>query len=187
MRRRSERQQDFEAIKNNLYAAGVSTVKAAKAQEEMFTTTLEALSEAYEGMEMNPLEAGEDEPSADLTLLVDNLLAQRQAAMANQDYGAYVEAEEKLQRLEEFAVLRVERQVRLLVAQRQLTRLAGHKEEPTPAPQQESAPEPKQEAVKSKPWTEAALKKQYKTLDAVRQAFNVSARTWKEAVKQLNA
>ncbi|MBD0269171.1 MAG: hypothetical protein ICV77_12870 [Cyanobacteria bacterium Co-bin8] len=68
MRRRSQQRQDFEAIKNNLYAAGVSTVKAAKAQEEMFTTTLEALSEAYKGMGINQIEAGE-KPMADVSPL----------------------------------------------------------------------------------------------------------------------
>ncbi|MBD2256116.1 hypothetical protein [Pseudanabaena sp. FACHB-2040] len=173
---RSQQQQDFEAIKNNLYAAGVSTVKAAKAQEEMFTTTLEALSEAYEGMGVNQIEAGE-EPMTDVSPLVENLLAQRQAALAKQDYDAYVAAEEKLQRLDELAVVRLERQVRLLVAQQQLSSV-------------EQQPKPGGEQPKSggkQPWTEATLKAKYKTLEQVRQAFGISARTWKEAVKQISS
>jgi hypothetical protein len=84
MRKRSERQQDFEAIKQDLFTAGVATVKAAQAQKNMYMTSLEALSEAYEGAGANLLEAGE-EPEADLASLLDTLLTQRQTALTNQD------------------------------------------------------------------------------------------------------
>lgn len=170
MRRRADRQQDFESIKQNLFAAGVSTVKAAKAQEEMFSTTLEALAEAYEGMGTNQLESGQEELQADLTPIVEALLAQRQQALENQDYDAYVEAEEKLQRLDELAVTRLERQVRLLKAQKQLVELVGK----TPP------------ATDGEEWTADSLKREYKTLAKVREALNISARTWKDAVKQVN-
>lgn len=170
MKRRAERQQDFEAIKSNLFAAGVSTVKAAKAQEEMFTTTLEALAEAYEGLGVNQLGSGTDDSQASLSNLVENLLAQRQAALVDQDYSAYIEAEEKLQRLDELAVQRLERQVRLLVAQQQLVEFSAQKKD----------------EVHSQTWTESTLKKKYKTLDEVRQTFSIGARTWKDAVKQVN-
>jgi hypothetical protein len=40
MRKRSERQQDFEAIKQDLFTAGVATVKAAQAQKNMYMTSL---------------------------------------------------------------------------------------------------------------------------------------------------
>ncbi len=170
MRRRADRQQDFESIKQNLFAAGVSTVKAAKAQEEMFSTTLEALAEAYEGMGVNQLEAGEKEPVANLTPIVEALLTQRQQALENQDYDTYVEAEEKLQRLDELAVTRLERQVRLLKAQKQLVDLAG-----------KTHPSAEGEA-----WTESKLKKEYRTVADVREAFGISARTWKAAIKQVN-
>jgi len=170
MRRRSERHQDFDTIRQNLFAAGVSTVKAAKAQEEMFTTTLEALTEAYEGMEANQLEAGEEKPGTDLTPIVNELLAQRQAALANHDYDAYVKAEDKLQRLDELAVTRLERQIRLLRAQRQLAELTDIQQRPTG------------EAG----WTQSALKDEYHTVAAVREAFGIKARTWKDAVKQVN-
>ena len=85
MRKRSERQQDFEAIKQDLFTAGVATVKAAQAQKNMYMTSLEALSEAYEGAGANLLEAGE-EPEADLASLLDTLLTQRQTALTNQDF-----------------------------------------------------------------------------------------------------
>lgn len=145
-------------------------MKAAKAQEEMFTTTLEALTEAYEGMGMNQLEAGEEEPETDLSSLTDPLLAQRQEAIANGNYDAFVKVEEKLQRLDELAVARVERQVRLRQAQRQLAELTATS----------------QQAVNTGAWTEASLKQEYRTVADVRKAFGVKARTWKDAVKQVN-
>lgn len=170
MRRRADRQQDFEAIKQNLFSAGVSTVKAAKAQEEMFNTTLEALSEAYEGVGTDQLEAGETASGTDLTPIVEALLLQRQEALTHQDYDAYVEAEEQLQRLDELAVARLERQVRLLKAQQQLAELAGNAQSP----------------ANEGGWTEAALRQKYKTVAEVRDAFGINARTWKDAVKQVN-
>ncbi len=175
MRPRSERQQDFESIKQNLFTAGVATVKAAQAQENMFVTTLEALSEAYEGADegtgANQLDAGQTEPEANLTSIVEMLLTQRQNALTSQDYDAYVEAEEKLQRLDELALARLERQVRMLKAQQDLAKFAGQSQ-----PQADRAV-----------WTEAALRKEYKTLADLRSAFNIKARTWKDAVAQVNS
>lgn len=165
MKRRSQRQQSFESIKDNLYAAGVSTVKAAKAQEEMFTTTLEALSEAYEAAGLNQLQAGAggSAEAADVGAIAAALLTQRQAALAAADYEAYIAAEEKLQRLDELAVLRLERQVRQQQAQQQLDQLSNVQR-----------------------WTEASLKAQYKTLQAACQALGLKARTWRAALDQVN-
>lgn len=170
MRRRSERQQDFELIKQNLFSAGVSTVKAAKAQEEMFTTTLEALTEAYEGIEINQLEAAVEEPTTNFRTLADPLITQRQAAIANGDYDGFVEVEKKLQQLDELAVIRVERQVRLLTAQQKLAQLTASSKR----------------TVNTDDWTEAALKQEYRTVADVRKAFGIKARTWKDAVEQVN-
>ncbi|WP_017297237.1 hypothetical protein [Nodosilinea nodulosa] len=170
MKQRSERQQEFEAIKQNLFTAGVATVKAAQAQENMFTTTLEALADAYEGMGPSQLEAGETQPEIDLAPIVEALLAQQQDALAKQDYGAYVDTEEKLQRLDELAVARLERQVRLLKAQQELAQVAVKPQPP----------------VDKTVWTEAALKKEYKTLGNLRNVLNLKARSWKDAVEQVN-
>lgn len=170
MRRRSERQKDFESIQSNLYDAGVSTVKAAKAHEEMFTTTLEALAEAYETTGINQLSPSEtdNEPEAatDLTPMINGLLAARQSALEQQDYTAYVDAETKLQHLDELVVARLERQVRLFSAQQQLTELSQSKS--------------------SERWTESALKAEYGTLKAVKTAFNIKARSWNQAVETIN-
>lgn len=173
MKPRSERQQDFEAIKQNLFTAGVATVKAAQAQEDMFMTTLEALSEAYEGTGINQLAAGETEPEADPSPMLETLLIQRQDALTRGDYDTYVEAEEKLQWLDELAVARLERQVRRLKAQQELTIFADK-------------PQPPEAAPDSKVWTEAALKKEYKTLADLQSALGINARTWKQAVEQAN-
>ncbi|PZU95247.1 MAG: hypothetical protein DCF32_22535 [Leptolyngbya sp.] len=173
MKPRSERQQDFEAIKQNLFTAGVATVKAAQAQEDMFMTTLEALSEAYEDTGIHQLAPGETEPESDLTPILETLLTQRQDALNRQDYEAYVEAEEKLQRLDELAVARLERQVRLLKAQQELTIFADK-------------PQPPEAFSDRKVWTEAALKKEYKTLADLQSALGINARTWRQAVEQAN-
>lgn len=178
MKPRSERQQDFEAIKQNLFTAGVATVKAAQAQENMFMTTLEALSEAYEGTGVDQLAAGEPEPEADLTPMLETLATQRQDALNRQDYEAYVEAEEKLQWLDELAVARLERQVRMLKAQQDLTHFVGQSQPPTAATAREGADRKK--------WTEAELKKKYKTLADLQIALGIHARTWKQAVEQVN-
>ncbi|MFH7242826.1 MAG: hypothetical protein ACHWZW_08245 [Spirulina sp.] len=169
MRRRSERQKDIDDLKQTLYAAGVSTLEAAQAQEEMLTTALEALTDAYEDQATPQLEAATD-PMPDLQPILDSLWTERQRALTQGDYDAYVAAETKLQNLDELRVARIEREVRELTAQQQLNRLTN------------SAGA---EAVDN-PWTEASLKAQYTTLSAVKKAFSIKPRSWKEAVKILN-
>lgn len=163
MRRRSERQQDFETLKQTLYAAGLSTVKAAKAQEDMLTTTLEALTDAYEAQAMPQLDGASMDP--DLQPIFEVLLAERKQALSQGNYAGYVDAETKLQHLDELRVTRLERQVRELIAQQRLDTLT----QPTPDP-----------------WTEEHLKAQYSTLGAVRKAFSIKVRSWQEAVHILN-
>ncbi len=172
MRRRRERQQDFDALKQTLYNAGVSTVKAAKAQEEMFTTALEALTDAYEANSM-PLLNETAVSSSDVRSILDALCADRQQALTQGDYDAYVTAETKLQHLDELRVVRLERQVREITAQRQLDRLTQRDHAQTVA-------------KGGTPWTEASLKAEYGTLGAVQEAFSIKARKWKEAVQILN-
>lgn len=174
MRRRAERDQDFEQVKQNLFEAGVSVVKAAQAHEEMFHTSLEALAEAYEGQDLPALEAGDESISNDVAPIREKLLSQRQTAIAAQDVDAYLEAAEKLQRLKELEVedieldaRRLEAQVRIANAQRQI--------KPTPPP-------PNTETV----WTEEGLKAKYKNLGRFRQETGLKANKWKEAVEQMN-
>lgn len=188
MKRRAEREQAFESIKDNLYAAGVSTVKAAKAHEEMFTTSLEALAEAYETMATPQLAAGAGEATdgtagdrADLSPLITRLQQAKDQALAEANYDAYVATETQLQHLDELVVLRLERQVRHLAAQQRLQELSS------PPPSEPQTWPPPTEPETTPAWTEKTLKAQYKTLEAVRAAFGLKVRSWKEAVAQVNA
>ncbi len=177
MRRRAEQDQDFEQMKQNLFEAGVSVVKAAQAHEEMFHTSLEALAEAYEGQGLPVLEGGKVTIVDDVVPIREKLLSQRQAAIATQDVDAYLEASEKLQRLKELAVedieldaRKLEAQVRIVNAQQQLITV--------------SMPIPKSEAKEA--WTEKTLKARYKNLDQFRQETGLQVNKWKEAIERMN-
>jgi len=180
MRRRAEQDKDFEQIKQNLFDAGVSVLKAAQAQEDMFHTSLEALTEAYEGnMAEAPL-LGAGETTAQTDSIAEKLLEQRQQAIAAIDFDAYVEVEKKLQLLDELAVTRLERearqweaQVRIQSAQRQLSRSPATKSTET-------------QPVSNGAWTEKTLKAKYETLAKFRQETGLQANGWKKAVEQIN-
>lgn len=172
MRRRSERQKDIDDLKQTLYAAGVSTLQAAQAQEEMLTTALEALTDAYETQSMPQLEAS-TESMSDLQPILERLWSERQQALTQGDYDTYVAAETKLQHLDELRVARLERQVRELTAQQQINQLTQSAITETGA-------------NVANPWTELSLKAKYSTLDAVRKAFSIKPRSWKDAVQMLN-
>jgi ribosomal protein L7/L12 len=176
MRSRAERNRDFEAVKSNLFEAGVSVVKAAKAHEEMFNTSLEAIADAMElDIGETPL-LGQVVDGSEANLIYEALLLERQAAETKGDFDAYVSAEEKLQQLEEFEARRLERQARMLEAQVriQAAQKLLDREEP---PQK---PEPRQI------WTESTLKAKYNTLKKVRDALGVAAKSWKDAVEEAN-
>lgn len=178
MRSRVERNQGFESIKSNLFEAGVSTVKAAKASEEMFNTSLGAIADAI-GLDVQDtprLNQTMDESEADL--IYEALLLQRQDAETKGNFEGYVGAEEKLQQLEEFEVVRLERQARMLEAQ---VRIQVAQRLLQSAPQ---VAEQEQPATSS--WTESSLKAKFKTLKAVRETLGVAAKSWKEAAEQMN-
>ncbi len=180
MRRRAEQDKAFEQVKQNLFEAGVSALKAAQAQEDMFHTSVEALTEAYEGnMAEAPL-LGAGETTAETDSIAAMLLNQRQQAIVATDFDAYVEVEKKLQLLDELAVTRLERearkweaQVRIQNAQRQLS-VAPSTKSPEPQPVSDSA------------WTEKTLKTKYETLAKFRQETGLQANGWKKAVEQMN-
>lgn len=180
MRSRVERQQGFQQVKSDLFEAGVSVLKAAQAQEDMFQTSLEALTEAYEDhMAEVPL-LGVGETTAETDPIAAMLLNQRQEAIATTDFDAYVEVEKKLQLLDELAVTRLERearkweaQVRIQNAQRQLA-VASSTALPASQPASDSA------------WTEKDLKAKYKTLDRLRQETGLQVSKWREAMEQMN-
>lgn len=188
MKSRAERDREIEAIKANLFDAGLSTVKAAQAHEEFVKTSLEALADALEPNRLTSsmlnselLELSAAPLATEATVaqtaatnpIYKILVMQREAAKGAGDYEAYIEVEEKLQHLEELEVQRLERdarraeaQVRVAIAQTQL-----------------SASPPKSPASP----TEKHLKEKYKSLKDATQALGISAKSWGELAKKIDA
>jgi hypothetical protein len=179
MRTRAERNRGFESIKQNLFDAGVAVLNAAEAQEQLFDASVKALAEAV-GVETE--DYAEIDSSADssfMNSIADKLMVQRQEAEIAGDFDSYVDAEQKLQTLDELEVVKLERearkleaQIRIANAQKQLILLSQTPNPITPEP------EPKMPEA----WTESKLKEKFKTLDGVRKKFSVKAKSWKEAV-----
>ncbi|MBD2464906.1 hypothetical protein H6G89_28280 [Oscillatoria sp. FACHB-1407] len=179
MRSRAERNQDFEAIKADLFDAGVAALQAAQAGEQLFDRSIEAIAEAMD-IPQGGTETSNKPVLTEVNLVYEIVLAEKQDAEAIGNYDAYVTASRKLQTLEDLDVERLERearkleaQLRIANAQRQLTQLSQ-------SPSQSSA-EPS-----SSPWTESRLKREFKTLEAVRSGLGIEARTWKKAVEEAN-
>lgn len=187
MRTRAERNRGFESVKQNLFDAGVAVVNAAEAQEHLFDASIKALAEAIgvETEDSTGIGSSADNPSTNS--IVEKLIAQRQEAEAVGDFDSYIDAEQKLQTLDELEVARLERearkleaQIRIQNAQKQLILLS---QAPIPSP---SKPEPSPEVKAPEVWTEGKLKEKFKTLDDVRKEFSVKAKSWKEAVNLVN-
>jgi hypothetical protein len=122
MKRRAQKDKQFEQIKQTLFDAGVSVLKAAQAQEEMFHTSLESLAEAYEanGTDDTPaLNLSED--MSDVSPLIEVLKTRQREAIAAGDPQGYLEATNTLHLLEDSAeeleTVRLERIARKLEAQ----------------------------------------------------------------------
>lgn len=202
MRTRAERNRGFEAIKQNLFEAGVAVLNAAEAQEQLFDASVKALAEAV-GIEAedstkalaeaigdkaeDSIEIESNTDSSSKNSIVEKLLAQRQEAEAAGDFDGYVNAEQKLQTLDELEVVKLERearkleaQIRITNAQNQLSLLSQSPNPITPVPVPISEPEMLEK------WTEIKLKEKFKTLNSVRKAFSIEARSWKEAVDLVN-
>ncbi|MBW4513633.1 MAG: hypothetical protein KME11_00230 [Timaviella obliquedivisa GSE-PSE-MK23-08B] len=200
MRTRAERNRGFESVKQNLFDAGVAVLNAAEAQEQLFDASVKALAEAVgieteespkvlaeaigvEAEDSTEIESNTDSPSKHS--IVEKLMVQRQKAEAAGDFDSYIDAEQKLQTLDELEVVRLERearkleaQIRIENAQKQLSFLSQAPPSFTPKP----ISTPKTPEV----WTEGKLKEKFKMLDNVRKEFSVKAKTWKEAVALVN-
>ena len=202
MRTRAERNRGFEAIKQNLFEAGVAVLNAAEAQEQLFDASVKALAEAVGieaedstkalaeaigGKAEDSIEIESNTDSSSKNSIVEKLLAQRQEAEAVGDFDSYIDAEQKLQTLDELEVVKLERearkleaQIRITNAQNQLSLLSQSPNPITPLP----VPIPEPEMLEK--WTEIKLKEKFKTLNSVRKAFSIEARSWKEAVDLVN-
>ena len=184
MRTRAERNRGFKSVKQNLFDAGVAVLNAAEAQERLFDASVEALAEAV-GVEEAYIEIDSSADGSSMNSIVEKLMVRRQEAETAGDFDGYVNAEQKLQTLDELEVVKLERearklevQIRIMIAQKQLSLL--HQ---TPNPvTSEPPPEPKM----PESWTESKLKEKFKTLDGVRKEFSVKAKSWKEAVDLVN-
>lgn len=187
MRTKAERDQDFDAIKTNLFEAGVAALQAAQAGEQLFDTSLKAIAEAMNVTEDAAGNASRTAPKPVLTevnLIYEILLAERQDAEAAGNFEAYVAAARKLQTLEELAIEQLERKARKLEihlrianAQHQLSLISNAT---TTSPTSDSSPSTR------KPWTESELKKEFKTLERARTAFGITATSWKQVVEKAN-
>lgn len=185
MRTRAERNRGFESVKQNLFDAGVAVLNAAEAQEQLFDASVKALAEAVGVEAEDCAEVDSNANGSSMNSIVEKLMLQRQEAEAAGDFDSYIDAEQKLQTLDELEVIRLERQARKLEAQ---IRIMNAQKQLNLPPQISNpiTPEPVHEPKTSEAWTESKLKEKFKTLIGVRKAFSVEARSWKEAVEVVN-
>ena len=187
MRTRAERNRGFESVKKNLFDAGVAVLSAAEAQEQLFDASVKALAEAV-GVETEAdAEVIDRIGGFSMNSMVEKLTVQRQEAEAVGDFDSYVDAEQKLQTLDELEVVRLEREVRKLEAQIRITN-AQQQLNLLSQPLIPIIPEPcpKPEVVEF--WTEEKLREKFKTLNDVRKHFSIEmkSKSWKDAVELVN-
>lgn len=185
MRTKAERDQDFEAIKTNLFEAGVAALQAAQAGEQLFDTSIKAIAEA-----MNVTDDEATTPTkpvlTEVNLIYEILLAERRDAEAAGDFEAYVAAARKLQTLEELAIEQLERKARRLEVHLRIAN-AQHQLSLISNPSSTAAPSTSDSSPSTrKPWTESELKKEFKTLERARAALGITATSWKQVVEKAN-
>ena len=185
MRTRAERNRGFESVKKNLFDAGVAVLSAAEAQEQLFDASVKALAEAV-GIEAEAdAEVIDRIGGSSMDSMVEKLMVQRQEAEAAGDFDRYVDAEQKLQALDELEVVRLEREARKLEAQIRITNAQQQLNLPA-QPLIPITPEPTLKPEIPEAWTESKLKEKFKTLSSVRKNFSIEAKSWKEAVELIN-
>lgn len=186
MRSRTERKKEFDSIKQNLFDAGASVLTVANATEDLFTSSVKALTAALDAPEAEPPAIAGSQKSI-RQLLHDQQRKARQIG----DVDGYLAATQKLQLLDQFELDKLERkarrleaEIRIRQAQEQLAQLKA-----TAAP---SELDGEMDAISveaidpSGEWTASSLKAQFKTLLATRKALGINAKSWQEAVEQAN-
>lgn len=203
MKSRAERNKELEAIKGNVFEAGVSVLKAAKASEDLFDSSIKALAEAMD------IDTADTTNEKQLPSIHEVLIAQRQAAELTSDVDAYIAAVEKLEFLADVEVQQLERtarkleaEVRIKTAKQQLEqfdrvtstsatdRVEARNVEAVSqfsitAPEQ-VVHSPSANTQLDNQWTEAKLRAKFKTLRNVAKTLGQEAKSWKEAVKLAN-
>lgn len=181
MKRKSEREQKFNQIKTTLFEAGIATLEAVQAGEEMFSESVSAIAEAV-GVEVSPNSlpgeiAPEDIPPETLSMPPNSIYAialrQQEEAQEKGDLDAYISATKKLRLLENLEVKKLEIEARSLEAQIRIQNAKKHLEQPEISQQ-------------SQQWTEQNLKAKYKSLSAVNNWLGTTVRSWKDAVEKAN-
>lgn len=151
---------NLSAMEDHLFNAGVAILQAAKTQEEIFTTSIDAIQEA--------LEPGSTEAESPKKFLPSN-------SPTDVSLTAIWERLNTIeQRLEYLISHLVPLQVSSESTQSQITK---NSEQSKLAGLQSTEVE----------WTEKSLKKTYKTLITVRSQLGIAAKNWKSAVNEANA
>lgn len=156
---------NLEAMDDHLFKAGVAILQSAKTQEELFSTSIEAIQEALE-------------PNNDVIQNQSQLISPCISEPSSQEITLPA-IWERLNHIE----ARLEYLINHLIPETEQPSVALVQEKQSSF---RSIPQA-QEHETQKQWTEKTLKKQYKTLAAVRAGLGIAARTWKLAVIEANA
>lgn len=152
------------SMEDHLFHAGVAILQAAKTQEEIFTTSIDAIQEA--------LEPGSIESNPSVTSLPDPLSTASTQTISLETIW------ERLNTIEQ----RLEYLIEHLIPATKIS--------PTPKPKTSKNAEQKVLGSTHEAdfeWTEKSLKKTYKTLAIVRSELGIEAKNWKLAVQEANA
>ncbi len=150
------------AMEDHLFNAGVGILQAAKTQEEIFNTSIEAIQEALE-----PGSTGIKEPGKFLPA-------------PSYDQPEEISLTAIWERLN-----KIEQQLEHLIEH--LVAVPATKPSKSTARQKAAQDTPEAVNLLDSEWTEKSLKKAYKTLATVRSQLRIEAKTWKSALNEANS
>jgi len=149
------------AMEDHLFNAGVGILQAAKTQEEIFNTSIEAIQEALEPGSTEIEEPGKSSPALPLHDQPEEI--------------SLTAIWERLNKIEHRLEYLIEHLVSVPVTH-----------DPSTHTRKKVEQEPTLNLLKSE-WTEKSLKKAYKTLAEVRSQLRIEAKTWKSALNEANS
>ncbi|MDX2244171.1 MAG: hypothetical protein NW224_26155 [Leptolyngbyaceae cyanobacterium bins.302] len=152
------------AMEDHLFHAGVAILQAAKTQEEIFTTSIDAIQEA--------LEPGSTESNSSVKAIPDQFFTSPNQTISLETIW------ERLNTIEQRLEFLIEH---LIPAAKTMPATKTKAQKNTDPKVLESTHESDSE------WTEKSLKKAYKTLAIVRSELGIEAKNWKLAVTEANA
>jgi len=151
------------AMEDHLFNAGVGILQAAKTQEEIFNTSIEAIQEALEPGSTKIEEPGKSSP-----------------ALPFHDQPEEISLAAIWERLN-----KIEQQLEHLIEH--LVAVPATKPSKSTARQKAAQETPEAVNLLDSEWTEKSLKKAYKTLAEVRSQLRIEAKTWKSALNEANS